>query len=501
MNQKSSIKKNYIFNVSYNVLTLIVPLIVTPYISRVLCASGVGQYSYSFSIVTYFTLLGSWGFNYYGQRLIAENQNDKHKQSIIFWEIFLARLITVSTVLVIYFILVLTNCFGATYSLILQLLSIQIASIAFDAAFFYQGNEEFKLLTIRSFIVKILGVACIFIFVKKENDVWIYTLCQSLTLFVSALTLWPFVFKRIERISLRELHIKKHFVPTLRLFIPTIASTAYTMADKTLIGFLVPGTTEINGVEKSIADLENGYYEQSEKIAKLCLTLITSLSAVMLPRNSQLISEKRNDEFIDNIHKALRFVLFLGIPMMFGIAAISYSFCPWFLGPGYDKSPLLLIMFSPLILIIGLSNLIGVQYLLPMKQDTKYIIAFVVGAAINVTLDVVLIIYFTSVGACIATVASELILLIMMLFFSRKDISLIMLMKDSWKYFLSGSIMFAGVFTLSFFLQPKPLFTITLIVVGVFIYLFLLFLLRDSMLFSLCARIKKITSTIFRKRR
>lgn len=495
--KRTSIKKNYLFNVSYNVLSLIVPLIVTPYISRVLGASGVGQYSFSYSIVTYFTLLGSWGFNYYGQRLIAENQNDRHKQSIIFWEIFLSKLITVSIVLSIYFGLILLNCFGPAYSLILKILSIQIITIAFDFSFFYQGNEEFQLLATRSLIIKILGVVSIFIFVRTNNDVWIYALCQSSTLLVSAIALWPLMFKRLERIAFCELNIKKHFIPTLRLFIPTIASTAYTMADKTLIGFLVPGTEIVDGIEKTIADLENGYYEQSEKIVKICLTLITSLSAVMLPRNSQLISDGRFDEFNNNIQKGLRFVMFLGVPIMFGIASISYNFCPWFLGEGYEKSPLLLIMFSPLIVIIGLSNLIGVQCLLPLKQDTKYTVAFVIGAIINITLDVVLILYFKSVGACVATVLSETLLMVLMFVFARKNISAKILIKNSWKYIASGSVMFASVFFLSHFLKPKIVYTLILVALGIFIYFIFLLIFRDS-LFKQCLR--KVKNSILRRK-
>ena len=488
---QKNIKKNYIYNLIYQVVSLITPLIVTPYIARVLGTSGVGQYSFTYSISTYFILFGALGFGYYAQREVARFQGNKEEQSKIFFEIIIARLISVGASLLLYFGLLLSGIYGDSYTVLMWILSINVVSTAFDVTFLFQGNEEFGIVALRNILIKIAGVVVIFVFVKNESHTWLYALCQAIIMIVSNLSLWPSLHKRIGRVKFSELNIKRHFVPTLRLFVPTIAVSVYTVLDKTLIGLLVPGTVTVDGVEKNLSDIENGFYDQAEKMVKIAMTIITSLGTVMIPRNSNAVAEGNLEIFKNNVLGALRFVFFLGVPIMFGLAGIATNFSPWFFGPGYEKVPMLIIIMSPLVIVIGLSNVLGLQYLIPQKKDRLYTFAITGGALVNLVLNIPLILFFQSYGASIATVVAELVVTIAMLAFARRDIKFFEALKASWKYFISGVVMLCAVLISSYFLEPKVINTLILIGGGSLLYFLILVLLRDKMLLNVLSGIKK----------
>ena len=467
------------------------PLIATPYVARTLTTTGVGKYSFSYSIVTYFMLFAALGFGYYAQREIAKNQGDKYKQSKTFYEIIIARFFSVIPALLLYFALYFLGIFG-DYSVLMLVLSINIISTLFDITFFFQGNESFGIIVLVNTFVRILGIVLIFVFVRKPSDLWIYTLSQSIILILSYIILWLFLPKRICKVHLKDINFQRHFIPTLRLFIPTIAVSVYTMLDKTLIGLLVPGTTtDVNGEIQKISDIENGYYSEAEKLVKMALTIITSLGIVMIPRNSNAIANGNMEEFKTNIQNAIKFVFFLGIPIMFGLAAISLNVCPWFFGEGYEKVPYLIMLFCPLVLFIGLSNVLGIQYLLPQQMDGKYTISITVGALTNLILNIILIPFLWSYGACIATIAAEFSVMLMMLVFSRKDINILKEIIKNWKCILSGLLMFSSIYIIGRYLNSSIINTLILIICGSLIYFVLLLILREKYLFKILGNIRK----------
>ena len=492
-NQK--IKKNYIYNLIYQIFGLITPLVTMPYISRVLGSAGVGQYSFSYSIVSYFVLFASLGFGHYAQREIARCQNNKTEQSKTFWEIIIARLVSVAISLLIFIITILTGLFN-DYEVLMWILTINIFSVAFDISFLYQGNENFGIIALRNVFIKIIGVIIIFIFVKDSNDVWINTLCQTIILIISNMSLWVGASKYIEKMDAKKLKIKKHFIPTLKLFIPTIAVSVYTVLDKTLIGIIIQGETTIinefgEEVVVKLSDIENGYYEQSEKLVKMVMTILTSLGIVMTPRNSNEIANGNYEEFKNNIKGALKFVSLIGIPIMFGVAAVAQNLCPWFFGDGYEKVPYLMMLFSPIILIIGLSNVLGLQYLIPLKKDNQYTIAICSGAVINLILNVFMIYYLNSYGAAISTTIAEITITTIMFVMAKKDISFKDFFIESWKCILSGIIMFIVVYVTQLYLNSSIINTIILVFEGVFLYLIFLIILKEKTIYKFVNKLFK----------
>jgi O-antigen/teichoic acid export membrane protein len=503
-NEKKSIKKNYFYNLLYQVFVLITPLITTPYISRILLADGVGKYSFSFSLITYFTLFGALGFGYYAQREIAKHQNNIISQSVVFWEINICRILPVSIALVTNLILYFLNIYG-DYSVLMLILSINILAVGIDINFFFQGNEKFKTVVLRNFIIRVVAISSIFIFVKTSSHLWVFTLINSLSVFLSACSMWIPVRKAIVKVDFRSLKPFKHLKGTLILFVPTIAASIYTILDKTLIGVLITDTyqtldTSGEYIVKKVSDLENGYYEQSEKIVKMIMTIITSIGIVMIPRNSNEFSIGNISKVKENVTKTARIVLLIGVPMTLGLIAISDLFVPWFFGPGYDKCSLLIRILSPLIVVIGLSNVFGLQFLIPSGNDKKFTIALLVGAVTNFILNIVLIKYWWSVGASIATIIAEIIVTFIMCFMCRKEVNLIDIFMKSWKYYLSGLLMFSIIFIISKMLNATILNTFLLIGLGTIVYFICLLVFRDDIFISFMRRLAEFIKKRFIKK-
>ena len=473
---KKSIAKNYIYNLIYQILVLILPLITTPYLSRVLGAENIGIYSYTLSIATYFILFGSLGVAMYGQREIAYLQDDTYKRSKAFFEILLMRFITLGISLFIFYI---TFALDGQYALYYKILILEILANSLDISWFFQGLEEFKKTVVRNTIIKLICTISIFLFVKNSNDLIIYFIIYVLSNFIGNLSLWFYLPQFIKKINISDLNIFKHIKPTILLFIPQIAIQIYTVLDKTMIGVLLKDMTEV------------GNYEQSQKIIKVALTVVTSLGTVVSPRIANTIANHQNDKIEDYLKNSFNFVWFLGIPIMFGVMAISYEFVPWFLGEGFEKSKLLLIVGAPLIIAIGLNNVSGIQYLIQSKQQNLFTKSVIAGAIFNFVTNLILIPIFKSVGAIITSVCAESLILIVQLVYIRKQINLKIVLNNCLKYVMSGLIMLIAVSLLGIYMQANIMTTFLQVVVGMIIYFVLLIILKDKFTYNIIHKVKE----------
>lgn len=477
MSDSKSITKNYLYNLIYQILLIVIPIITTPYVSRVLGADGVGRYSFSNSIVSYFVIFASLGFGYYAQREIAKHQDNKKKQSEIFWEIIIVRFVSVSTALIVYFAAIVLGVFKEEYALLMIILSINILAVAFDISFLFAGNEDFSKTVLTNTVVRILNVIAIFVFVKDRNDLWKYVLITALTLLTANASLSVYAKNFLCKIEIKSLRPIRHIKPAVILFLPTIAVSVYAYLDKTMIGVITG------------SDFENGFYEQAEKIVKMVMTVVTSLGTVMIPRNANAFARKDMEAIRRNIYRSVRFVLLLGIPMMIGLIAVSDNMVPWFLGDGYYKSANIMKILSVLVLAIGLNNVFGLQYLIPAGEDKKFTLSVTCGAITNFSLNLVLIRLFKSYGAAIATIVAEITVAVIMFCFIRKNISLREIFKSSIKYLISGIIMFVPCFMLGRILAPSIINTFIIVFTGVVVYLICLILLKDGFFFEIANRL------------
>lgn len=476
--QKKSIKLNYILNLINQILAIIIPLILAPYLSRVLQPEGIGKYSFVNSIITYFTLFASLGFGYYAQREIAKYQDDKEEQARVFWEIFIARCFSVALSLIVNLVFIVVGIYGNN-ALFMLILSINIIAITFDVSYLFQGNEEFGKIVVINILTKIAMTILIFLLVNSADDLWLYILLHSLIIFITNISLWPSLLRVLPKVKLEDLRPFRHLKQVLLLFLPTIATSIYTVLDKTLIGVITG------------SDAQNGFYEQAEKIVKCALTLITCLDLVMIPRNSSEYQKGNIDKLKENIYSVFHFVWLLGIPMTIGLIVISDNFIPWYLGSSFNDAIILLKLLSPLILIIGTSSILGTHYLIPTKHDKSFTIAIISGSIINLILNIILIFKFGALGAVIATLIAEFTIVIVMVLQTKKELDFKQILKSAIKPLISGLMM------LGVLLLIKPLFnisilsTLILILVGVAVYVIMIILIRDKLVLNVLKELKQ----------
>lgn len=479
---EKSLKKNYLYNLIYQILSLLTPLITTPYLSRVLGANGIGTVSYIESIVSYFALFAVLGINLYGQREISYCRDNLSKRSLVFWETKILQTISGVVVLLGFVIFALFQ----ENKILFLIFSFNIIAVLVDVVWFLQGMEEFGKIVLRNVILKIIGVVYIFTVVKTQNDIAQYVFGLSFFGFLGNISLWPYVIKYANKLDWREIRPFRNIKVVVSLFVPTIAIQIYTVLDKTMIGIITEDA------------FENGYYEQAIKISKTALVIVASLGTVMIPRIGYYFGKGDYSAVHNVICRGYRFVWFIGIPMCFGLIGISSNFVPWFFGPGFEKVIPLLCILSFLILSIGINNVTGVQYMIPTNRQNLFTTTVLIGAIVNFVLNLVLIHYYESTGAAISSVIAETVIALVQLYIVRKEFSLMDVFGSAWKYLISGVIMLILLIKLGNILTPTIIHTSVMVISGATVYFALLYVFKDSFFID---NVKNITSKMMIKLR
>ena len=460
-----SLKKNFIYNISYQILLILLPFITMPYVSRIIGANGIGEYSYTYSIVNYFMLIAMLGINNYGNRSIAKVRDDKIKRSKVFYEIHLLQVIS-SLLMILCYILFLI-LFDSKYHLISVIQSLYLLSCIFDINWFFFGVEDFKTPVIRNCIIKISSLFLIFLLIKNSNDVWIYTLILSGGTFVSQLIMWPFVHKYIIKQKIKIGDIKKHVIPCFKLFLPVIAVTIYKIMDKTMLGIF-----------STISEV--GLYENAERIISVPISIIVALGTVMLPRMTHLYANNKIKESSLMINKSIKVIMFLSIPMFLGLISIGKDFSILFFGSEFKKTGVLIELLSITIIFLSWGNVIRTQYLIPLEKDKIYIVSAFLGAFINLIMNIIFIPMYSSVGACFGTIAAEFIVMFYQTFKIRKELPIHNYIKSIYQFIISGFIMFLILSFINIFNLNSLLLIFIKIITGSVLY----FLLNYRFVFS-----------------
>lgn len=454
-----SIKKNFLYNVSYQLLVIFIPLITAPYVSRVIGVSGVGIISYRSSIATYFSLFAMLGLNNYGNRTIAIVK-DKGIQELSenFWNIYSLQLITTTVVSLLYICYVKNFVYEDRAIAFIHLLL--VVSNIFNINWFFFGMEEFKITISRSIIVKIASVIMIFLFVKNGNDLWIYALIIGISSILSQILLWPYLKNRIIIIKPSYKKIFLHFKPNAVLFIPVLTISIYKIMDKVMIGFI----TDM---------VQSGLYENSLKIIQIPMGIITALGTVMMPRISNLLARKEILKIQLYIRNSMQLSMFMAFGMFFGISGISPEFVPIFFGIHFIGAVELIKLLAITIIFISWANVIRSQNLIPGKKDKEYILAVLVGAIVNVVFNLLLIPRYGALGATIGTIAAELVVTLTLSVRIKNDLAINQYLLDSIPFILSGVGMYVFLRIVGKLYGPVLSGLLIQICVGALIYILL----------------------------
>ncbi len=453
----NSIKKNFIYNSAYQLLIFIIPMITTPYISRVLGSNGIGLYSFNNSIAYYFVIFTMLGLNNYGNREVARSRDNKKKLSKSFFSIyalqFICGIIT-NTIYLIYCIYISKN-----FTLSISIWPFVLSAI-FDINWFFFGIENFRFTVIRNVIIKILTTISIFVFVNEKSDVVSYCLILSFGMLLSNLSLWTVLNKYVDFYRPKLEEIRVHIRPNLLLFVTVLSVSLFKIMDKIMLGMIS-------------ASSEVGLYESAEKIINIPTAFVLSLGTVMLPRMSNIVANKDDSQTIDLINKSIMFAMFLSTSFCFGIMAISKEFVPIFFGSGFEKCIYLLWILLPSSVFIAFANVIRTQYLLPNGDDKTYVISAIIGAVINLTVNYIMIPFLASIGAAIGTLISEAVVCIYQSSKAKKALPINQYIKNSLPFLISGIVMFISLYNFNMHIADIYLMFIK-IILGVVIYIVLL---------------------------
>lgn len=450
-----SVKKNFLYQSIYEVLFLLLPLMTSPYISRVLGASNIGIYAYTYSIVNYFVLFCNLGIKNYGNREISRNRDNPEKLNRTFSGILFLHFLISAIVFIVYigYILYVKK----EYRLYVIIQSLYVISAFIDISWLFFGLEEFKITVTRNSIIKIVSALSIFVFVRNQHDLWIYILILAAANLFSNTYLWFYVKKYVTICRVPRKEIVRHLPQMFVLFIPGIAVSLYNYMDKIMLGSM---TTTV----------ELGFYENAEKITTTVFSIIGALGTVMLPRMSNIAAKGETDKAHKYIENSMKLVMCLSFALSFGIAAVAEVFSPIFWGNEFTKCDILIKFLSIIVPIKAFANVLRTQYLIPNKIDRGHVISVCCGAIVNVILNILLIPHLRSLGATIGTIAAEFSVCIVVAVYSHRELPLAKYIKNGLIYILFGVVMYIPVNLIGRCFETNLITLIVQIVTGTCLY-------------------------------
>ena len=447
-----SIKKNFLYNFLNNLSTVLFPLITVPYVARVLDPEGVGLFNFSNTYAGYFALCALLGIPTYGVREVPKLRGDIVKLTEFVSKMMSISLITTIGVSLIYFITIsIIDQINENYILFL-VAGFALYFAPFKTDWYYKGLEEFGYITFRSLIIRFFSIICLFLFVHDKSDIVIYILINVLG--SSIADIWNFI-----KMFMSGVHpyftmkgLSPHIKPLLVLLASTVAISVYTVLDTLMLGFM-----------KDYSEV--GFYNNASSMSKIFLMIVTSLSAVSIPRFSFFVNNNEIDNANTLFNKSFSFVFFLALPISIGVMCVAPIFVPWFLGGKFVGSIVPLMILAFLIIAIGVSNLAGFQVLIGMGLETLFLRSLLVGTFSNFILNVILIPSYGAIGASIASVIAEFSISGAMMFYIYRYTPLRVSVWNDIIKSLFGAILFFPIA----WLLPKGIFVITYLIVFVLI--------------------------------
>lgn len=475
-----TVKVNYILNLINTGTQMLFPLITFPYVCRVIEADGVGQVNFFQSIISYISLFTCLGIPMYAIREIARDRNDVVKMNRTATEILLLHSMLTLVGYIIVAILCLTVPQIQVNIPLFLILSLTIFFTAIGCEWFYQGIEDFKYITIRGLIIKTISVILLFIFVKSKADLLYYGCYTVLGVLGGNIFNFFRLRKYIHRenIIFSELHIKRHIKPVLKVFSFSVVTSIYLQLNTVLLGFFKNA-------------LAVGYFTAATKVMQMLLQMSSCLGSVMMPRASHLIAERKDSEFNNLIQKSYDFTLAIAMPIMVGLIFCAPSLITALCGVKFEHSILPSQIIAPIILMVAISNVFGVQVLFPKGKINIVTLCCGIGAVADLILNLCLIPFFSYIGTSIAYLGAEVATTVSMYFIGRRYIPIIYFKKSHLTYALGCIVMAFALYGLSLL----QLSTLTILLLqgccGVLAYFIILCICKDEMLIQILSKIKR----------
>ena len=483
MEKQKSLKLNFIMNVVLTVSTIVFPLIIYPYISRILLPEGVGKVALALSIISYFTIFSQLGIPVYGLRIAAQLRDDKKSLTKAVQELFIINMITtfIAYVALVGIIFLIPQLREEKLLYIIIGSSIILNTIGME--WLFKGLEEYTYITIRSIIFKIIGLILVFLLIHSKTDYIVYGVIIIISGYLGFILNFICSFKWINFKPLKNYNLKQHLKPVFIFFAMSCAITIYTNLDIVMLGFM-----------KTNADV--GYYSVAIKIKNVLVGLIMSLGTVLLPRCSYYIKQNLFNEFKIVSSKAMSFIFVSSIPLMIYFILFAKIIVLFLFGSEFTGSviPMQIIMLT--LLFIGITSLIGFQIMVPLGKENLVLYSVIAGAVVDVILNFILIPRYSAAGAALGTVFAELCVLIFQVIVMKNYV--LNNIKNQEYIKITGAILLAVI--ISFYLVKfsyNNLFAIIISVLSFFVvYTIILYLTKEKTTIEICnlilSKLKKV---------
>lgn len=471
MEKKSLI--NIIYTIIYQLLLVVLPIVTTPYVSRILGVEGIGKLSYVSTVVSYFVMFEQFGLDLYGRKEIACVKDDLEKRTLLIVQLFVLRVILFSIALIAYIIFIANF---KTTGFLPWIYGGSLFATLFDITWVFQGIGEYRIITERNIVVRIVCLLAIFSLVRSEKDIYLYAFISVVSSVASQLILIPRLRKVIGRVSWKWMGMRRHIWISWLMFIPTIFAALYGKVDMLMLGYL---TTYF----------EVGIYAQAEKIINMLSQLITPISLVLMPLIAEKMAHGIEKEALIKIFSDNSQVIWLvGLPISLGIMGTAKVFTNIFFGAGYEKVENLLYILAPTIVIIGFDNLYGAQFLVASGLQKEFNISVISASILNFLLNLLIINKMGAVGAAITTLITEIVMLAVQVWYVSKYIRFHV--SPKLYYLLGGMLMFVVVKLEDVFAEPRIGVLIGQIITGGMVYLIVLLLNKDCYMMWIIRKVR-----------
>jgi O-antigen/teichoic acid export membrane protein len=405
-----SLKKNVAYNTLLTVSNVAFPIVTTPYVSRILGVENIGIVNFAITYASYFALFVALGIPMYGMREIAKQNNNPEGRNRVFSELFTINMLSAIIFSLVYLVTIFSVPTLSHDREFLLITGISVLFVPFNVDWFFSGREKFKLVTLRSLTAKIIAVGGLFIFVRTQEDIIPYLILTVTANLSSQIWNFGYMLKTEVKLQLKQLQLKKHLRAVLVLFASNIAISVYTMLSTLMLGFLSDYT-------------QVGYYTSAIKVSTVILPIVTAMAPVMVARINTIRGEKDNpQEIVRLLNNSFGYMMMLAVPATVGLTLIAPRFVPLFFGTEFIPATISLQILSLLIIVIGVSNLFGIQTLMATGHEKKLLIAVLFGTVSNFCLNVLLAGKYGAVGASVASVVAEIMVTVATFIFALKVI-------------------------------------------------------------------------------
>jgi len=479
---KKSISRNFLLNMIYQTVIIIIPMIIIPFLAERLQPEGIGQYSYSYSVVTYFSSFALLGIQMYGTKIISIVSDNEELLCTKFWELFVFKLVTSSISIVSFYIIAIFVNQPLYY-----IQGLVLFANLLDITWFFTGTERFKSIVLRNLTIKICSLILILTLIKNPSHVNLYAMILVAAELLGQIVMWIDISKykifNNFKETIKKIKPFRHLKGTISIFAPQVILIINTSINITIIGLFY--------TKESV-----GYYDMALKIVNTIVTVISALGLVMIPRIS--ILHKNNDytQISKFMNQAISVLSYLAYPLCLGLIAVSSVFIPWFLTEAFYPTVLIIMVLSFKIIFAAINNVIGIQYMVSTEQQGSFFLSVLVGFITNLIFCLVLIPLVGPIGAAISAVVGELTITIFEILLTKKQIGFLSYIVSQYKIIISSTIMFISVFAIkTYYYQtiidfiatitnvPQliiPFSILSLLLLGVIVYLISCCLLRDE---------------------